>query len=178
MTSGIYAIKNIITSEQYIGSSKDIDTRWMTHKSFLAKGKNTSKLQLAWDHYGEQSFIFGVIEVIEDVSQLLTSEQQWIEKLEPAYNKRMNIGSNHNRPSHTCAQERARMRREHYQQTLSDAPLAYPPEQIARYLNTTERKIYELLRARELVGLKIGREWRVEPKELEAFIERRKQNQQ
>jgi excisionase family DNA binding protein len=57
--------------------------------------------------------------------------------------------------------------------TMEERPML-TPEQVARQLNTTERKVYELLRARELVGLKIGREWRVEPKELEAFIERRK----
>jgi excisionase family DNA binding protein len=60
--------------------------------------------------------------------------------------------------------------------TMEERPML-TPEQVARQLNTTERKVYDLLRAREIVGLKIGREWRVEQKELEAFIERQKRNQ-
>jgi len=48
------------------------------------------------------------------------------------------------------------------------------PEQVAKQLNTSERIVGNLLRSRELVGIKVGREWRVHPLDLEAFIQRNK----
>jgi excisionase family DNA binding protein len=49
------------------------------------------------------------------------------------------------------------------------------PEQIARMLSVTERKIQDMLRSGVLKGVKIGKEWRVSPADLEEYLDRSKQ---
>ena len=46
------------------------------------------------------------------------------------------------------------------------------PAQVGERLQVTERTVYQWLRDRHLVGLKLGRLWRIRPEDLEAFLER------
>jgi excisionase family DNA binding protein len=46
------------------------------------------------------------------------------------------------------------------------------PAQVGERLQVTERTVYQWLRDRRLVGLKLGRLWRVRSEDLEAFLER------
>lgn len=63
MNSGVYIIKNLINGNFYIGSSCDIKKRWNSHKSGLRNNKHVNKhLQNAWNKYGEENFIFEIIE--------------------------------------------------------------------------------------------------------------------
>ena len=48
-------------------------------------------------------------------------------------------------------------------------------EQVAKILNADERNVQLWLRSGELVGIKVGREWRVDPADLEEYIQRRRQ---
>lgn len=61
---------------------------------------------------------------------------------------------------------------------LMDRPVErlYTPEQAAEILNTNERKVKNLLRSGEIVGTKVGREWRIHPGDLQDFINRNKTN--
>lgn len=78
---GIYKVSCIQESVVYIGSSKDIGRRWYDHKRNLRYEKHRNKnLQLAWDAYGEDSFIF---EVVEETTELVKREQQWLDKFWP-----------------------------------------------------------------------------------------------
>lgn len=82
---GIYRIKNLINGKCYYGSSKNIEKRWSTHK----RGLNTNThinciLQRAWDKYGENNFIFEIIEEC-DINILLETEQKYLD-LQPEYN--------------------------------------------------------------------------------------------
>lgn len=78
---GIYKISCIQEPEVYIGSSCNIPQRWYSHKSSLRRGLHPNyKLQDAWDAYGEQSFIWEIIEVTND---LVKVEQSWINKFWP-----------------------------------------------------------------------------------------------
>lgn len=53
----IYAIRNTVNGNAYIGSTTNYKSRWFTHKSLLRKGKHHSFiLQRAWDKYGEAAF--------------------------------------------------------------------------------------------------------------------------
>ena len=45
------------------------------------------------------------------------------------------------------------------------------PAQAAERLQITERTVYEWLREGRLPGHKIGRLWRIDPKDLRAFLE-------
>lgn len=62
-------------------------------------------------------------------------------------------------------------------QIMEDRPEVQPlltPEQTAKLLNITERKLGELLRSGELAGIKVGREWRIDYADLEKYIRERR----
>ncbi len=76
---GIYKITNTITGNFYIGSSKNIDARWRDHKKRLRNNKHENKyLQNSWNKYGEQAFVFSVLELCS-LDTLLIQEQAYID---------------------------------------------------------------------------------------------------
>ena len=78
---GVYQIRNIITDKVYVGSSIDIETRWRKHKELLNKKNHHSPyLQNAWEKYGENSFVFEIIEEIYNEKELIILEQKWIDE--------------------------------------------------------------------------------------------------
>lgn len=93
--SGIYIIKNTLNGKCYIGQAKSIGDRWYTHKSSLSRGKHHSRyLQASWNKYGQDAFVFQVLEYVKLDKELLTQkEQYWINKLKPAYNLAPAAGS-------------------------------------------------------------------------------------
>lgn len=91
---GVYAITNIKTGSQYIGSAVNIDMRWRTHKHALRHHKKSPpKLQAAWDKYGEDAFAFVVLEFCA-AEMCVFTEQRYIDKLRPKYNTRVEAKSN------------------------------------------------------------------------------------
>lgn len=92
--SGIYEIRNTTNGNFYIGSSVDINKRWVSHRSDLRKGKHgNAHLQRAWIKYGEDCFQFSVIEQC-DKKLVIEREQFYIDTLRPAYNMAIKAGSN------------------------------------------------------------------------------------
>ena len=85
--SGVYKITNTITGDFYIGSSKNIKSRWADHKkpSMWKKYPNNPMYQDMMK-YGVDKFDFQVIEEVEP-EELKVAEQQFIEKLKPTYNR-------------------------------------------------------------------------------------------
>ena len=84
--AGVYKITNNITGELYIGSSKDIKSRWANHKSpSTQKHLPNSKLYQDMSEFGLDNFKF---EVLEETSSLKKREQYYIEYLKPTYNDR------------------------------------------------------------------------------------------
>jgi group I intron endonuclease len=76
--SGVYAILNLFDGKIYIGSAKYIKSRFGWHHRALENNKHHNiLLKRAWDKYGEDSFIFFVIEVTDD---LLVREQYWMDR--------------------------------------------------------------------------------------------------
>jgi len=81
MTIGVYTITNIKTSEVYVGSSKNIERRFLDHKSKLNNNcHHSQKLQKAWDEYGESSFVFSLLQEVEESINLTEVEQQFIDQ--------------------------------------------------------------------------------------------------
>lgn len=79
MTSGIYKITCTENQKIYIGSASNIDRRFKTHKGTLKN--NTHKnphLQSAYSKYGEDSFIYEIIEYCPE-SDLRSREQYWLD---------------------------------------------------------------------------------------------------
>ena len=83
MSCGIYKIINKVNGKFYLGSSKDIETRWDKHIYDLKNNRHHSvHLQRAWIKYGEENFIF---EILENTSteMLLEREQTLLDTLRP-----------------------------------------------------------------------------------------------
>lgn len=95
---GVYKIECSVNKKVYVGSSKDIMSRWKSHKRLLKGGKHHSaKLQRAWNKYGKESgFVFEILEECEQ-TDLFKVEQYWYDKLE-SYENGYNSGSVVNAP--------------------------------------------------------------------------------
>lgn len=92
MSSGIYKIENIANNKVYVGSSNNIETRWQKHRALLRHNKHqNSHLQGAWNKYGENSFIFSIVELCP-VNSLLSREQYFINTIHPEYNQTTTAG--------------------------------------------------------------------------------------
>ncbi len=91
INSGIYKITNIINDKIYIGSAINFKQRWYQHKYYLKLNKHQNKyLQNAWNKYGNDSFIFEIVEYCEK-EKLIEQEQKWMDltkcfNLEIGYN--------------------------------------------------------------------------------------------
>jgi group I intron endonuclease len=89
---GIYKITNTENGKIYIGSAYNLSNRMSTHKYSLRNKKHKNPhLQSAWNKYGEDKFIFEVVEIVEDKSLVLEREQYYIDLLNPCDK---NIGYN------------------------------------------------------------------------------------
>jgi len=78
---GIYEIVNQQDGKAtaYVGSSVNIEQRWGQHRSALCNGKHDNEhLQRAWDKYGEDAFVFRILEEVEE-DKLLITEQEHID---------------------------------------------------------------------------------------------------
>ena len=83
---GVYQIRNEVTNQLYVGSAQNLRIRWQLHRSDLNRKKHHSiLLQKAWDEYGEEHFIFEVLEYC-DQPNLFERENHYLQALEPEYN--------------------------------------------------------------------------------------------
>ena len=90
--SGIYQIRNLANGKLYIGSASNLYRRKNHQHLYLLRKRvhYNTHLQNAFNKYGEQNFIFEVIEFVEDKNKLLELEQYWLDKLniiKEGYNK-------------------------------------------------------------------------------------------
>lgn len=86
--SGIYKITNLVNQKFYIGGSVNVYNRMHTHRTKL-KNKNHSckHLEYSYHKYGEDNFLFEVIEYCKQ-DELVLREQYYLDLLKPEYNKR------------------------------------------------------------------------------------------
>ena len=82
---GIYIITNEVDGKCYVGQvgkgkDRTFKIRWDEHLYYLKNNKHGNKhLQRSWNKYGEDSFTFDILEVIEDVNLLNEHEIYWID---------------------------------------------------------------------------------------------------
>lgn len=91
MNSGIYKITNKKNGKFYIGSSKNIEKRWLKHLGDLKASMHHSiKLQRSYDKHGESNFTIDILEHVK-ADKLLVREQYYLDLLQP-YDNGYNIG--------------------------------------------------------------------------------------
>lgn len=91
-SSGIYKITCTANGRFYIGSSRNLARRWITHRRDLRGHYHSNPhLQYAFDKHGEAAFVFEVVEVVDDEC-LLEREQYWLDLLQPFAPVGFNIG--------------------------------------------------------------------------------------
>ena len=80
ISGGIYQIRHLESSKIYVGSAVSVRKRELDHFNELRKNKHSnSKLQRAFNKYGENAFKFEVLELVEDKTKLLEREQYWLD---------------------------------------------------------------------------------------------------
>lgn len=78
MTIGIYQILNKVTEWKYVGSSVHVEVRWQEHLKGLRLGKHHCRhLQQAWNKYGEEAFVFTILEECAP-EKLIEREQSYL----------------------------------------------------------------------------------------------------
>lgn len=88
---GVYTILNIIDGKVYVGVSSDIFGRWKVHKGTLGRGvHHNPHLQNAWKRYGEKSFQFDVLHLVQNEFSDLD-----LLRLEDHYCKLFNVFDRH-----------------------------------------------------------------------------------
>jgi ribosomal protein S27E len=88
---GVYKITNIVNGKFYVGSSNNVKSRWYQHKSKLRENRHgNTHLQNAWNLYGEENFVFEVIEECEPEFQF-EREQHYLDELNPFDDNGYNI---------------------------------------------------------------------------------------
>jgi group I intron endonuclease len=97
--TGIYSITNTKNGKRYIGSAREVEKRWSSHRVALRKGVHISgHLQASWKKYGEKSFKFEMIAYCEP-EELIGLEQFYIDAYQSScdshgYNIRKNAANN------------------------------------------------------------------------------------
>jgi hypothetical protein len=82
--SGVYLIINLQNNKFYVGSASNFYGRKNKHRQQLRNNKHDNRhLQNAWNKYGEENFIFCILEICEKDRKFLTQrEQYWIDTLD------------------------------------------------------------------------------------------------
>jgi group I intron endonuclease len=80
MKSGIYKITNTTDNKVYVGQAENLGTRYGRHLYRIKRKEHHNEhLQRSFDKYGEDKFIYEILEEIEDLSILDSREKHWID---------------------------------------------------------------------------------------------------
>jgi hypothetical protein len=111
---GVYAIKNVITGQMYIGSSTNIGGRRDKHFSLLKHGKHqNSRLQGSAIIHGMKAFKLFILEFTED---LVVREQFFVNLYKPEFNITTDVINN--TPSEASKKKMSETRLRLYQEGL------------------------------------------------------------
>lgn len=83
----IYTIYCRETDTHYVGRSVELEKRWRSHRNMLRTGTHyNTRMQSDWDTYGEESFVFTLINTAEDKDTAIAMEQTYIDSFDNKYN--------------------------------------------------------------------------------------------
>jgi group I intron endonuclease len=78
MTCGIYIIVNLLNNKFYLGSSENIEKRWIQHQNLLNNNKHGNKfLQNTWNKNNSENFELRIIEICENTNRI-ERENIWL----------------------------------------------------------------------------------------------------
>ena len=78
---GIYKIINAVNNKFYVGSAVNFSRRKARHFSELRHNKHNNRwLQASWNKHGEKSFVFVIVEEVQDKALLLEVENKWLKE--------------------------------------------------------------------------------------------------
>ncbi len=81
--SCVYAIVNVMNGKRYIGSTVNFHCRSALHRNQLRHGRHENRhLQAAWKKYGEDAFVFGIVEDVS-IEQMHDREQIYLDAAQP-----------------------------------------------------------------------------------------------
>jgi group I intron endonuclease len=101
--AGVFQIKNTANGKVLLGSSLNLEGPLNGHRFMLKIGSHRNKmLQQEWNEYGEEHFLFEILEIVTvkddpnfNLSDELTLlEMIWLEKLHPFSEQGYNLNSN------------------------------------------------------------------------------------
>jgi group I intron endonuclease len=101
--AGVFQIKNTVNGKVLLGSSLNLEGPLNSHRFMLKIGSHRNKvLQQEWNEYGEDHFLFEILEtvIVKDdpnfnlSDELTLLEMIWLEKLQPFGEKGYNLNSN------------------------------------------------------------------------------------
>jgi group I intron endonuclease len=79
MNQVIYKIINILNNKFYVGSTTNQKVRFREHRKQLRGNRHHCKhLQSAWNKYGEDKFVFAVVEHVANTDNLAIAEDVWL----------------------------------------------------------------------------------------------------
>lgn len=98
--AGVFQVRNTVNGKVLLGSSLNLHGALNGHRFTLRIGSHRNKLlQEDWNEYGEDKFVFEILEVVQvsdspnfNLSDELTLlEMIWLEKLQPVGEKGYNL---------------------------------------------------------------------------------------
>jgi group I intron endonuclease len=79
--SVIYQITNMLTGDFYIGSAQSFARREWQHRYALKRNEHKNPhMQASWNKYGEEVFVFEVLEEVPDGEDVLAVENKYLHK--------------------------------------------------------------------------------------------------
>lgn len=90
--AGVFQVKNTVNGKVLLGSSLNLEGPLNAHRFMLSVGSHRNKLlQQEWDEYGEENFMFEILETVETRDdpgfnlgdELTLLEEIWLARLKP-----------------------------------------------------------------------------------------------
>ena len=77
----VYQITNMLTGDFYIGSTQSFAHREWQHRYALKRNEHKNPhMQASWNKYGEEAFVFEVLEEVAEDADVLTVENKYLRK--------------------------------------------------------------------------------------------------
>jgi group I intron endonuclease len=101
--AGVFQIKNNVNGKVLLGSSLNLEGPLNSHRFMLTTGNHRNKaLQNDWNAFGENHFVFEILETVKVTDdpyfslkdELALLEEIWLERLQPFGEKGYNTDSN------------------------------------------------------------------------------------